>query len=147
MSIYKKIERNWFITVSIALFDLEKSVVKFCRAGHTPLVLIRKNESKLYIPRGIGVGLESGDVFESSIEEIEIKFNSGDLFAIFSDGVNEAMNETKELFGMEKFSDLLVEFNKYPVDQIMNETISSLKEHQGCASPNDDITLVLIKIS
>ncbi len=35
--LYDSIERNWFITMTLALFDTESNTVKFCRAGHMPL--------------------------------------------------------------------------------------------------------------
>ncbi|MCX6174442.1 MAG: SpoIIE family protein phosphatase [Ignavibacteriales bacterium] len=78
--IYENIEKNWFITVSLAFFDSSENSVKFCRAGHTPLIRIRNKIVEEFQPSGLGVGLERGELFQSSLEEITIPFKPNDLF-------------------------------------------------------------------
>ena len=36
--LYESMERSWFITMTLALFDTEHGTVKVCRAGHMPLL-------------------------------------------------------------------------------------------------------------
>ncbi len=144
--IFESIEKNWFITVSIALFDLESKTVKICRAGHTPTLLVTKDKITSHQSQGIGVGLESGELFNDTIEEVEFTLNSGDLFVFYSDGINEAMNEDNELFGMEKFETILLNKISYPAKAIADSVINSLNEFRGKAAPNDDITFVAVKI-
>lgn len=102
-SMYKSIEKNWFITVAIALIDTESRTITFARAGQTPLVVVTKDEIKNYAPSGIGIGLEKGDIFSSVIEEIIIPLESDSLIAMYSDGVTELMNAQNEFYGEDKF--------------------------------------------
>ena len=145
--ISESIEKGWFITVSLALFDLEKGKIKFCRAGHTPLIHIKGENISLIQPHGIGVGLEKGEIFDSNLEEIEVSINGNEMFFFYSDGVNEAENEFKELFGLCKFQEILKLRNGKSAKELLEEIHIELKKFRGKALQNDDITMTLVKIS
>lgn len=145
--IFTEIERNWFITMSVAYFDLDKNIVKFCRAGHMPLLTTNNGTVESYRTRGIGVGLEKGTVFESSLVEEKIKLKSGQIYAFFTDGVTEAMNENNELFGEEKLITILKDKAGFRSSEIVNRIWDSIKTFRGEAEPNDDMTMVIIKVN
>jgi len=144
--IYESIEKNWFITVSLGLFDTEKMTFKFCRAGHIPLFFVDNNICKELQPQGIGVGLESGRIFEKSLEQIEIPLHSRQLFGFFSDGVTEAMNSNFELFGNERIKKELIKSSSLKIEEIEHNLFEALSKFRGNAQQNDDITSVLVKI-
>lgn len=146
-NIFENIERSWFITVAVGLFDLKKKTMKYCRAGHTPLIETNKTNITLYQSKGIGVGLEKGDIFDSSLEEIEIELKSEHNFIFYSDGVTETMNERNEFFGMKRFEEMLIKNSHRNSDEILNSTIETLKQFRSKAHQNDDITLVIAKCS
>ncbi len=145
--LYGAIERNWFITAAVALFDTETNTVKYCRAGHTPLIILNGDEKKIIQPGGIGLGLESGTVFNSSMEEIEIKLNNNDMFVLFSDGVNETMDKDDILFGMERFEEVLVKSSQMRAASALTNILTSLDKFRKGHPHNDDITMVLLKYS
>lgn len=144
--LYESLERSWFITMTLALFDSEKNTVKFCRAGHMPLLTANNGTIKSYKTQGIGVGLESGVIFESSLVEEEVNFTPGQIFAFFSDGITEAMNESNDFFGEDKLSELLKNKSAKNSNDIMDEIWESLTRFRGRAEQNDDMTMVLVKV-
>ena len=143
---YDEIERNWFITITLALFDLEEGTVKFCRAGHMPILTANNGSVEAYRTQGIGVGLEKGEIFERSLVEEEVKLNSGQIYAFFTDGVTEAMNEENELFGEDKLTTILKNKSAHRSTEIMEEILHSLKIFRGTAEVSDDITMVIVKV-
>ena len=143
--IYESIEKNWFITVSIGLFDLETNTMKYCRAGHSPLVTVNGQTIKEYQPKGIGVGLEKGEIFDSVIEEIEIKMNPDENYIFYSDGLSESMDGNSDLYGMEKLENILIKNSANPCSEILQNTLNDVKIFRGETPPNDDITLVIVK--
>jgi serine phosphatase RsbU (regulator of sigma subunit) len=145
--ISESIEKGWFVTVSLALFNLASGKIKFCRAGHTPLVYIKDNRISLIQPRGIGVGLEKGDIFEQNLEELELTITGNELFFFYSDGVNEAENEHKEFFGENRFEDLLISLNGKSSKEVLEDIFTEIKKFRGRASQNDDITMTLVKVN
>ncbi|MDA3861443.1 MAG: SpoIIE family protein phosphatase [Melioribacteraceae bacterium] len=143
--IFLEMEKSWFITATIALFDTEKNNVKICRAGHTPTVLIKDNNLQEIIPSGIGIGLEEGKIFNKNLEEFEIELTNNSFFTFYSDGVTEAMNSEKEMFGDAKLNEFLVSKSELKTSVIKDGLTKSLNLHRKIFPQNDDITFVLVK--
>lgn len=144
--IYKSIEKNWFITVSVALFNLKNNTVEFCRAGHTPLLVNSNNSLREYQPKGIGVGIEKGDIFKASLEQISIPLNKDDVFILYSDGLTEAMNTSDELFGIERLKAIVKNSNIMSSFQIQKNLLDSIHSYRDGKEINDDLTLVITKV-
>ena len=144
--IYSEMDKSWFVTITLALFDLEKQTVKFCRAGHMPVLRASNGTVQAYRTQGLGVGIEAGIVFDKSLLEEEIKLLPGQIYAFFTDGVTEAMNEQNELFGDENLNAILKNKSKARSSDIVNEIWTSVKNFRGQAEVNDDMTLVVVKV-
>ncbi len=144
--IYLSIERNSFVTMTLALFDMDKMSVRFCRAGHMPILTANNGTVEIYKSQGLGIGLEEGIIFENTLIEQEINLLSGQIYAFYSDGITEAMNENMDLFGEEKLSELLKNKTKCTSAQIINEIWNSIKSFKGRAAQNDDMTMLLVKV-
>lgn len=144
--LYETMERNWFITLTLALFDLENQKVKFCRAGHMPILAALNGKVKAHKTQGIGLGLEKGKIFESSLVEEEINLTQGQIFAFFSDGIVEAMNKDGGMFGEEKLEELLKDKKEETSTQVMDDIWNSILDFRKDAEQNDDMTMVLVKV-
>lgn len=144
--LYESLERSWFVTMTLALFDSSTNTVRFCRAGHMPLITANNGTIRSYKTQGIGVGLESGVIFERSLVEEEVSFTPGQIFAFFSDGITEAMNESNDLFGEEKLSELLRNKSNKTSNEVMDEIWESITKFRGHAEQSDDMTMVLVKV-
>ena len=145
--LYESIERSWFITMTLALFDTENKTVRFCRAGHMPLLTANNGTVESIKTEGIGLGLEKGEVFDRTLQEVEIKTKSNQIFAFFSDGITEAMNEKDEMFGEEKLTEILKGKANTRSTEVMNKVWSEVKYFRGSALPNDDMTMVIVKVN
>ena len=144
--LYQEMEKSWFVTLTLALFDMESRKVIFCRAGHVPVIVSLNDKINLYKTPGLGVGLEKGTIFERTLVEKEIELLSGQLFAFFSDGITEAMNESYELFGEDRLSEMLKNKSAVTSSNVMNKLWDAIKIFRGSAEQNDDMTAVLVKV-
>ncbi len=144
--LYQSMERNWFITMTLALFDTEYKTIKFCRAGHMPLITASNGTVQSIKTDGIGLGLEKGEVFERTLQEVEFKTQQNQLFAFFSDGITEAMNEKNNLFGEDKLNQILKNKSDNSSLEVMNEVWNKVKSFRGTAPVNDDMTMVIVKV-
>lgn len=142
-----ELNKNWFITVTVALFDLRDKTINVCRAGHTPLLLIKGNTHIFYQPRGIGVGLDAGNVFEETLEEQVTHFEKDEIYAFFSDGISEGMNLDKDLYGEERLLQVISENSTHHPVFIKNKVIGDLNSFSEGMQQHDDITLVLVKVT
>jgi phosphoserine phosphatase RsbU/P len=143
--IYESIERNSFITMILALFDLETRKVSICRAGHSK-PLIRTNGKFEYVSsEGIGLGLEKGPLFEETLEEKILPISPGAVYMFYSDGLNEAMNEKAVEYGEDNIYKIVKENDKLPAKDLQKTIINSVDKFRGTAEQNDDLTLVIVK--
>ncbi len=145
--IYESMERNWFVTMTLALFDMQNNTVKFCRAGHMPVFAAENGTVNKYRTIGLGIGLEKGIIFERTLCEEELFLKQNQIFAFFSDGVTEAMNEKMDLFGEDNLTKLLLNKSARRSREILQDIWSSIKTYRGTAEVNDDMTMVLVKIT
>jgi serine phosphatase RsbU (regulator of sigma subunit) len=143
--ISNEIDKHSFITVILALFDTENKTITLSRAGHPPLIKFDGLSHVFYQPKGMGLGLEKGVLFEQTLEEVIIPFDKEETFIFFSDGVNEAMNEKGELFGINNLVETVNMHRSEKAVNIKNAILSSIKFFTGNAETNDDITLVVVK--
>jgi len=144
--IYEELDKSWFVTITLALFDLKNLKLKFCRAGHVPILLASNGTVQSYRTQGLGVGIEKGIIFEKSLIEEEVALKPGQIFAFFTDGVTEAMNERNELFGDDSLNSILKNKSKTRSAEIVNEIWQSVKSFRGEAEINDDMTMVVVKV-
>ncbi len=140
----EEIERNSFITVSLVLIDTELEEVKFCRAGHTPLLKFNKNLYELYQPAGVGIGLNKGEIFENSLEEFTFKLYEGDLLFLFSDGITELMNRDAELYGMGRLKELIEKNISFSCKEISKILMNDLNNFKDNIPQYDDITFIMV---
>ena len=145
--IYDGIERKSFITMILALFDLEKKEVTICRAGHNK-ALFGSNSSLEYLEaEGIGLGLERGPLFENTLKEVRKPLASGGMFFFYTDGLTEAMNDQQVQLGEEAVLDMVTAKHALTASEIQRSITTAVEEFVGKAERHDDLTMVVVKVT
>ncbi len=143
------VKKGMFVTIFYIILDSKRRIINFASAGHNPMILYRGETKKTYFlnPKGIPVGLNlmEEDSFEKSIRKENIKLKKDDMLVIYTDGITEAMNRSKEQFGEERFLNLIREYGHLSPKDFVEKLEGALSEFTGNAPQNDDITLVAIK--
>ena len=96
-----------------------------------PLITANNGTVESIKTEGIGLGLEKGEVFDRTLQEVEIKTKSNQMFAFFSDGITEAMNEKDEMFGEDKLTEILKGKSNTRSTDVMNKVWSEVKQFRG----------------
>ena len=136
-------ETCMFVTMFVGLVDLQTGHLNFCNAGHNPPVLLRDGQTEFIemIPNA-PIGLFPGMEYEG--EEIE-NITNCPLF-IYTDGLNEAENRQQEQFTDERLLEIL---QTTPFES-SQQTIELLREqveaHRDGAEPNDDLTMLCVRV-
>ena len=132
-------ESGMFVTMFLGLADLKTGHLDFCNAGHTPPVLHSQFlQMEPNAPIGLWPGLEyKGEEMESIMNET--------LF-IYTDGLNEAENDSQEQFGDDRLLNLLGEMTTEDAQQTVDKMKAAVEQHRAGAEPNDDLTMMCIKI-
>ena len=141
----KSLSRNSFVTALYGLIDKENGKLIFARAGHMPLLICSEGKVKDYLPKGIGLGLDSGKYFDSNIENLEIQLNNNDIVVLYTDGVSESRNSLDEEFGFERLKNILEINHQNPLKEITRKIFEDVSVFSKEEQQHDDITLVLFK--
>jgi sigma-B regulation protein RsbU (phosphoserine phosphatase) len=146
--LYDSMERKSFITLLMASLDCDKRELVFARAGHTPLVHYSASEKKVALlqPNGIGVGLDSGPVFASHLEEQTVRCSEGDIFILYTDGLSEARNPAGDEFGEERLEKILEQNHQKSAAELKDILIDAILDFLNGRNLADDLTLLLLKV-
>lgn len=139
------LSKKTFVTAIYGIIDLSKRTFSFARAGHSPILYFRNNEIEKLIPNGIGLGLDYSERFKESLVEMEIKLNNNDIIVLFTDGINESLNENMEEFGYERINKLVKENSLLSVEELSNLIMQAVSTFSRRNNQHDDITLVILK--
>ncbi len=145
--LFEGIERKAFITMILAVFDLQKKEVRICRAGHNKALIGVNGKLQYLNAHGIGLGLERGKIFEKELEEIRKPLTNDGIFVFYSDGLTEAMDEQRNQFGEETVNKFIQSRRGLRAAELQHAIISSVEKFRGGAEPHDDLTLVVVKTS
>ncbi len=142
-------KKGMFVTLLYVIIDSKKRRLNFASAGHNPMILHRPSRNKTYYlnPRGfpIGISLPDKNLFRESIQSDTIALAEDDVVLVYTDGVTEAMNHKRRLFGEERFLKLIRESGNKSADEFVQALQEEMNIFTEGSEQNDDITLVAIK--
>ncbi len=146
--VYNSISRGTFISMIYAVIDTKTRKVKFARAGHNPLALFSSGgkQAKLFTPNGLALGLDAGEKFDPTLEEMEITLQPGDALVFYTDGFTEAMDAEANEFGEDRLVDLIESSRHLPVKDMLEKIDAGVRKFAGNAPQHDDMTMVVIKV-
>ena len=86
-------------------------------------------------------------MFEDCCYEQEmIQLHAGDLLAVYTDGVTEALNAAGEEFGEKRLMETLSVAANLSADEVSAELVRSIRDWCVAAPQHDDLTFVVLKV-
>ncbi|MDD5173841.1 MAG: CHASE2 domain-containing protein [Candidatus Omnitrophica bacterium] len=139
----KESSSGLFVTMFYMVFDMKKKKLRFSSGGHLPAIhLNHLGEVKLLdVPDGMPLGL-----VDSYYSSGELSFDKGDIFVLYTDGVTEAMNARRELYGAERLIRAVTLSKGLPPDKMLNAMEKDLRRFEPKSRQHDDITFIIVKV-
>ncbi|MBP5689810.1 MAG: SpoIIE family protein phosphatase [Bacteroidales bacterium] len=131
-------EYNIFVTLFLGVLDLESGRLRYCNAGHNAPVTLTDRIAELDVLPNLALGVLSGFNY---IEQ-ETVLHHDDAIFLYTDGITEAENNDKELFGLERMLSVL--HTRRRADDQVASVVRAVDEFAGGAPQNDDRTLLFI---
>jgi sigma-B regulation protein RsbU (phosphoserine phosphatase) len=134
-----------FMTLFFLTIDLQSRKLTWVRAGHDPAILFDPATDTIDELQGNGVAM---GVDESWIyaENEKSGLAEGQIIFIGTDGIWETENDKGQRFGKAPIFDIIRRNSKAGANEIMQAIIAALNEFRGGIAPEDDVTLMVIKI-
>jgi serine phosphatase RsbU (regulator of sigma subunit)/predicted ester cyclase len=137
-----RIPANMFVTCFYAILDPESGRLLYANAGHDLPYLRRGGGAEELRARGMPLGLMPG----MGYEEKEATLEPGDITLFYSDGLVEAHNPRREMFGFPRLKRLISEYaENQPLVNLLTEELYSFTGDSW--EQEDDITLVALQRS
>ena len=82
---------------------------------------------------------------EAAYESCRARLEPGDLLVFYSDGVTETMDAAEELYGDDRFRELLVRERARSLGEIVSEVRADLDAFRGRSPVGDDVSMLLLR--
>ena len=130
-----------YATMFFGILDHTGQLV-FINAGHpSPLILRRGEVTELFSEGSFPVGLIPEAVFTTAT----VNLQPSDTLILFSDGVTEAMDPEKRLFGDTRLQEVLSGQHDAPLEELKKSILESVQTFTRGADQTDDITVLLLR--
>jgi serine phosphatase RsbU (regulator of sigma subunit) len=141
-TLFARIPSNMFVTCFYAILEPNSGSLTYANAGHDLPYLRHGGEAKELRARGMPLGLMPG----MSYEEKEVTLDAGDSTLFYSDGLVEAHDSQREMFGFERLQTLVSEHGEKRTlgNLLLGELYSFVGEGW---EQEDDITLLTLRRS
>ena len=142
---------NAVTTATVVGYYTVKSTLYFCYAGHHPVLIRRRGESGWQPAKAGGSGggyanLPLGVDIDVAYRQEQVAIGSGDRLFIYTDGVIEAPDQKRRLFGQERLLSILEDTSGGSPMEIKGAVLSALREHTGGTLGHDDVTLIVVEV-
>lgn len=144
-------EHNMFCTMFMGVLDLDSGVLNYCNAGHCVPLLIHEggDVDSLNVNTNIALGVIEKFPFKGQTCNLQ----GGDGIFLYTDGVSEAENHEKVLYG-DKAIVKSLQFDPHsPSDAqcnaagMIDRVINDLSKHVQNANQSDDITMLMVQFN
>ena len=140
-------EEMMFVTVFLAMLDLQTGKLIYVNGGHNPPLILHEGKYE-YLPKNTKRVPPLGVRAKTQYEQQTLQMSEGDVLYMYTDGVTEAENVEKELYSNERLEEFLNSTDKnLPLDKLLAEVRQSIKNHAGDAQQSDDITMLALRFN
>jgi sigma-B regulation protein RsbU (phosphoserine phosphatase) len=132
-----------FVTLVLAVLDPQTHEVTIVNAGHMPPIHC-KPDGELDEPgggcSGLPLGIADGFEYESTV----ISLGAGESLTMYTDGINEAMNEQEQYFTMDRIRGLVANGPR-DMAALGSSIVNDVQRFLGRSAQDDDMCLVCLR--
>ena len=131
-------DNDMFVTFFLGVLDLSNGHLEYCNAGHNPPRALTDHIFELPVLPNLPLGVMQGFPFVG--QETDLIYD--DALFLYTDGLTEAENSAKEIFG-EARMDAALHGRKSAIDHL-KDMQEKVEEFVGGAPRSDDLTMLFI---
>ncbi|MCL2078701.1 MAG: SpoIIE family protein phosphatase [Oscillospiraceae bacterium] len=136
-------DAGMFVTAILGYLDIPSGKFSFVNAGHNP-PLLRTNTGYDWLkktPSLVLAGME-----DMLYREYETTLRPGDELFLYTDGLTEAMNHEREMFGDARLLDCVNKHLALPLGEFGTSVKEEIDEFCSGADQTDDMTVLILRI-
>lgn len=141
-------DQNMFVTFFIGRLNLKTGLLCYCNAGHNTPVLVKHSSACDMLPTvpNLPLGILSGFTYLPQTTTLQ----DGDTLFLYTDGLNEAENRDKALYGEERMLEEIASIekamnaNEETAKHLVDAMLESVTHFVDGAEQSDDLTMLAI---
>lgn len=131
--------------MGMMVMQCRESSFTLTTAGMPPALHYRKQNDS--VQQIILKGLPLGTKVKYPYKSHSFTVCDGDCILLMSDGLMELFNDNREMLGMEKIEQILLDSAGYSSKDIVNSFRETIEKWAGAGKNDDDITLLVLKVN
>jgi len=144
--LYPDIKEDMFISMAYLILDSAHAQVTLARAGHDAPLLYRAKtkEVEKLSPKGMALGIDSGEVFNRVCADFSFGLEKGDCILLYTDGATEALDQEGMEYGMPLLVQGLQASAPSGAASVVRHVAEDVRTFVGNHPQHDDLTLIAI---
>jgi sigma-B regulation protein RsbU (phosphoserine phosphatase) len=138
-------ENEVFVTAFYAIYDPARRELTYSCAGHNPPQLRRCSLGKVDSLEDVG-GPPLGVFDDTEYPQATVTLQRGDVLALYTDGITEAMDPGNRQFGLDRLHDVLAQCNR-DASQMRDAILEALDQFTDGKAAHDDRTLLVARVT
>jgi serine phosphatase RsbU (regulator of sigma subunit)/predicted enzyme related to lactoylglutathione lyase len=130
-----------YATVFFADYDDNTRCLRYANCGHLSGIVLRQN-GKVDWLHSTGTVLGLFEEWDSPINECQL--STGDVLALYTDGVTESFDASGEEFGEQRLVEALRQNNASPAKHTLSSVVEQIQRFSP-SEQHDDITLIVAR--
>ncbi len=135
-----------FMTLFYLTLDPQEDQIGWVRAGHDPAIIYDPARDSFEELKGSGIALGVDENFTYP-ENHKTGLSEGLIIAVGTDGIWETCNQDGEMFGKERFREIIRQNADASARDILNTVYDEVNQFAKGLKAEDDVTLVIVKVN
>ena len=135
-----------FMTLFYLTLDPQEDQIGWVRAGHDPAIIYDPARDTFEELKGSGIALGVDENFTYP-ENHKAGLSAGLIIAVGTDGIWETCNQDGEMFGKERFREIIRQNANSGARDILNAVYDEVNQFAKGLKAEDDVTLVIVKVN
>ena len=137
-----KAQEDMFVTVWIGILEISTGKLTAANGGHEYPAVMRDNRFVLFRDKhGMALGGIAGMIYR----DYEIQLKPGDKLFVYTDGVPEANDRERQMFGTERMVEALNENRDASPEKMLQNMREAVDAFVGNAEQFDDLTMLCLE--
>jgi serine phosphatase RsbU (regulator of sigma subunit)/catechol 2,3-dioxygenase-like lactoylglutathione lyase family enzyme len=132
-----------FATLFLADYHVPTGRLRYINCGHPPALVLRRDDS---IDRLHATATVLGIFKKWDCELREQTIHPGDTLVLYTDGITESFNESRDEFGEARLIQSLLRHRSHPSQSLLDNIVADVRQFSP-HEQHDDITLIVAKAS
>lgn len=138
------VPRSSFVAVSYAVVDPQQQRMVLASAGQLTPLRYRRDGTTDFLPSPQSLPL--GFSRDTTFSQVEIVLSPGDTLLFYTDGIVEAHDHERNLFGFERLQALLSRWGHLDPEALIDHIVYDVELFSAGMPTHDDMTLLVVRV-